>query len=273
MCRRSRDAPVLLTHGFSGVSDQHVIVERDGPALRVTINRPERRNALQLALLDAIGVAFATHAADPSIRFAVLTGAGDRCFAAGGDLQELSSIRSVEDALAMSRRGRRALAQVRELPLPVICALNGHALGGGAELALACDLRVATPDAEIGFLQATLNVTTAWGGGIDLAATIGDRAALALLTSGRRVPAAESLALGIVSRVARNRQDLEASVNELTAAYSSRTRGVLEGIKALMSRTRREMHERLGATEEQHFVMTWTHQDHWHAVKAAGRGD
>jgi enoyl-CoA hydratase/carnithine racemase len=254
------------------VSERQLIVARDGAVLRVTINRPERRNALRMALLDEIGAAFASHAADPAIRFAVLTGAGDRCFAAGGDLQELSAIRSVEDTLAMSRRGRRALQHVREFPVPVICALNGHALGGGAELALACDLRVATPEAEIGFLQATLNVTTAWGGGIDLAATIGDRPALELLASGRRVRATEAIGLGLISRVASDRQSLAASVNELTAEFSDRPRAVLEGIKAVACGTRRERHAQLREIEEQHFVMTWTHENHWRAVEASGRG-
>lgn len=253
------------------MSEPHLLVSVDGAVLRLTINRPARRNALSLALLDDLGAAFSSHAGNPDIHCAVVTGAGDKCFAAGGDLQELDAIRTTEATLAMSRRGRRSLQCVRDFPVPVICALNGHALGGGAELALACDLRVASAGAEIGFLQSTLNVTTAWGGGIDLAATVGDRRALELLASGRRVTAAEALVLGLVSQVANDAGSLSAIVEALAASHAARSRPVLEGVKALATAPRRALHERLAAIEERHFVMTWMHEDHWRAVAAATR--
>ncbi len=169
-----------------------LLTERSGDTLRLTINRPDKRNALSLELLDRIGSAFVQHAADTTLKCAVLTASGDRCFAAGGDLRELEAVRSEADTLAMSRRARAALEQVRQFPVPVIAALNGHALGGGAELAMACDLRIATAKTELGFLQAQLNVTTAWGGGIDLLATLGSARALQILLEARRIPAAES---------------------------------------------------------------------------------
>ena len=164
-----------------------LLVEHRGDRLQVTINRPDRRNALSLELLDRLGETFTRYAADTTLKCAVLTAAGDRCFAAGGDLRELAVVRSEADTLAMSRRARAALAAVRCFPVPVLAALNGHALGGGAELALACDLRVATPQTELGFLQAQLNVTTAWGGGIDLLALLGPARGLALLLEARRL--------------------------------------------------------------------------------------
>jgi enoyl-CoA hydratase len=246
-----------------------LIVERRDAVLRLTVNRPARRNALSLAVLDAIGEAFTAHAADPALRCAVVTGSGDRCFAAGGDLQELDAIRSPEDTLAMSRRGRRALQALRDFPLPVVALLNGHALGGGAELALACDLRVAVPHAEIGFLQAQLEVTTAWGGGIDLALTLGDRRAQQLLASGRRVPAPEALALGLVDRVVPAGTEPEAFLAEVLQDYVPHQRHVVAGIKALTTTARRRAHAELAATEEQHFVMSWIHPAHWEAVARA----
>lgn len=253
------------------MNEPNLLVAIDGTILRLTINRPERRNALSLALLDNIGAALASHAANPQLHCAVLTGAGDKCFAAGGDLQKFDAIRTSEATMAMSRRGRHALQCVRDFPVPVVCALNGHALGGGAELALACDLRVAIAGAEIGFLQSTLSVTTAWGGGIDLAATVGDRRALDLLVSGRRVGTAEALSLGLVSQVAKDAESLSSVVDALAATLAVRSRPVLEGVKALTTAARRALHHQLMATEEQHFVATWTHDDHWRAVAAATR--
>jgi enoyl-CoA hydratase len=246
-----------------------LLIERDGALLRLTINRPDKRNALSLALLDEIGATFANHASDASIRIAVITASGEKCFAAGGDLDELDAIRSAEDTRAMSRRGRKALQAIRDFPVPVVAALNGHALGGGAELTLACDLRVAVRHAEIGFLQAQLGVTTAWGGGIDLAAAIGPRLALQLLATARRLPAAEAERLGVVDRVCAAEEPLDACVASFLQPYLSRPFQVLAGIKTLMSAARQRLHAELAASEEDQFVRTWTHPDHWQAVAEA----
>jgi enoyl-CoA hydratase len=246
-----------------------LLIARDGALLRLTINRPDKRNALSLALLEEIGATLASHASDASIRIAVITGSGDKCFAAGGDLDELDAIRSADDTRAMSRRGRKALHSIRDFPVPVVAALNGHALGGGAELALACDLRVAAHHAEIGFLQAHLGVTTAWGGGIDLAVAIGPRLALQLLATARRLAAAEAERLGVVDRVCGPEEPLDACLAGFVEPYLSRPRHVLAGIKTLMSAARQRLHADLAASEEDQFVRTWTHPDHWQAVAEA----
>lgn len=250
------------------MSDILLIAER-GDRLQVTINRPERRNALSLELLDAIGAAFTRHAANPALKCAVLTATGDRCFAAGGDLKELDAVRSAADTLAMSRRARAALDAVRGFPVPVIAALNGHALGGGAELAMACDFRVATAHTEIGFLQAQLNVTTAWGGGIDLLALLGPAQGLALLLEARRIPAAEALQLGLMQRVSRPQESLDDCTEAFLAPLLQRPVQVLRAYKALAAEARRALQERLSGTEETGFTATWTHADHWTAAETA----
>jgi enoyl-CoA hydratase/carnithine racemase len=203
------------------------------------------------------------------LKCAIITAAGDRCFAAGGDLRELDAIRSPEEATAMSQRGRKTLDQVRQFPLPVIAALNGLAYGGGAELAMACDLRVAVPRAEIGFLQAELNVTTAWGGGIDLIAIVGHQNALNLLLSARRLDAHEAHRVGLVDHVCGAEQDLETGLNEFLSAYLQRGTRVLRGFKALSSAHRQNLHQRLSMAEQNAFVASWTHPDHWQAVEQA----
>lgn len=251
------------------MSENQLLIRRADGRLTLTINRPEKRNALKMSLLDEIGATLAEHSGDESLKCAVITAAGDRCFAAGGDLRELDAIRSPQDATAMSQRGRRALDQVRQFPLPVIAALNGLAYGGGAELAMACDLRVAVPGAEIGFLQAELNVTTAWGGGIDLIAMLGHQNALDLLLSASRLNADEAHRLGIINHVCDPRQDLETGLNEFLSTYLKRGTQVLRGFKALSSAHRQILHERLSAAEQNAFVASWTHPDHWRAVERA----
>lgn len=254
------------------MSDDILLIDRRDGVLTLTINRPDQRNALRMDLLDRIGQTLAEHAAEDDIKCGVITAAGDRCFAAGGDLKELDAIRSTDQAEAMSKRGRRALDQIRRFPLPVIAALNGLALGGGAELAMACDLRIAVASAEIGFLQGQLNVTTAWGGGIDLVAAVGTRRALELLASARRVPADEALTLGIYDRLCEPEQKLADCLDEYLKPYLSRTRAVLEGFKSITTGHRQAVHERLSGVEQRHFVETWTHPDHWDAVERAAAG-
>jgi enoyl-CoA hydratase len=253
------------------MTDKSLLVEIKGPVLRLTINRPERRNALGLALLDAIGAALEDHAGNDALKCAVITGAGDKCFAAGGDLQELEAIRTESDTRAMSRRGRAALDRVRAFPVPVVAALNGHALGGGAELAVACDLRVSAPHAEIGFLQAELNVTTAWGGGIDLALTVGDRRALRILATSARLEAARAQDLGLIDWVCAPGQPLDACTATFLEPYLARSRDVLAGFKAPIAAQRRRVHAELAPVEEEQFVRTWTHADHWAAVAKAAQ--
>ncbi|RMF95690.1 MAG: enoyl-CoA hydratase/isomerase family protein [Gammaproteobacteria bacterium] len=249
---------------------QALLHEHQDGILRLTINRPERRNALSLALLDRIAAQLAAHRDDPGLRLVVVTATGERAFAAGGDLKELDAVRDETQALAMSRRGRAALDAIRDFPLPVVAALNGLALGGGAELAMACDLRVAAAHAELGFLQGRLNVTTAWGGGIDLLAAAGDRA-LAILLDAHRLPANEALALGLVHRVARADEPFADCVQDFLRPWLARSPGVLRGFKALSSAWRQALRARLASIEEGHFVSSWVHADHWEAVARDGR--
>lgn len=251
------------------MSDDPLLIAERGSILWLTINRPRQANALTLALLDAIGEALSSRRGDTGLRGAIITAAGDKCFAAGGDLKELDPLRSDAEARAMSQRVRAALDCIRDFPLPVVAALNGLALGGGAELALACDLRVAMPHAQIGFLQSQLNLTTAWGGGIDLIAAVGQARALDMLLSARRVGAEEALQIGLVNRVAEPDQTLDDCVDEILDTWRKRAPQVLRGFKALASDYRRSLHARLADGEEARFVETWVHPDHWDAVSAA----
>lgn len=253
------------------MSSQDLIIEQREDVLWLTINRPAQRNALNLALLDDIGATLDRYQASDALRCVVITAAGDKAFAAGGDLKELDTLRSDPEALAMSQRVRAALDRVRAFPLPVIAGLNGLALGGGAELAMACDLRVAAAHAEIGFLQGQLNVTTAWGGGIDLLLAAGPTRGLDLLLSARRIGAAECLEFGLINRLAGPEESLQECLADFMRPYLARSPGVLRGYKALTGEFRRTAHAQLAETEQANFVRTWVHGDHWDAVAAAAR--
>lgn len=253
------------------MSTSNLLVDFSEGVLTLRINRPEKRNALSLALLDELGAALRSHANEAGLHVAVITATGDRCFAAGGDLQELDALRTEQEASAMSRRGRAALDAVREFPLPVVGALNGLALGGGAELAMACDLRLATSNAEIGFLQGQLNVTTAWGGGIDLCLTLGVQRALDILLCARRIPATEALELGLVNAVCPPESTLDEGLAEFLRPWLHRSPGVLRGFKAITRTARQHLHDAVAPVEEMQLAATWAHQDHWDAVAAAAR--
>src|SRR5207244_10290283 len=131
----------------------------------------------------------------------VLRGGGDRAFVSGGDLRELSAVRTYEDAVDMACRVRRVLDRVAALPVPVVAALNGHALGGGAEVAIAADVRIAAEDIKIGFNQVSLGIMPAWGGAERLAQVVGRGRALLAIATGEIYEAEAAQRLGLVDVV------------------------------------------------------------------------
>ena len=247
---------------------KQLIVNISNDVLHITINRPEKRNALSMGLLDELGSALNAHR-DASVKCALLTGAGDRAFAAGGDLKELDAIRSETAAREMSERGHAALDAVRYFPVPVIGALNGLALGGGAELAMSCDMRIAAAHAELGLIQAQLNVTTAWGGGIDLINAVGNSAALAILCSGRRIDAQEALRLCLYEAVCPKSLEFSTFTESFLQGYLSKSINVLHSYKATAAARRKRLHDELTETARQGFVTAWIDDDHWDAAAKA----
>jgi enoyl-CoA hydratase len=175
-----------------------VDLELDQGLAVITIDRPHARNAIALATMDELEKAI--DAAEGALAL-VITGAGDRAFVSGGDLKELSAIRTEDEAAAMALRMRGICDRLAEFPAPVIAALNGHALGGGAEVAVAADIRVAADDVKIGFTQVALAIMPAWGGAERLAALVGRGRALLLTGDGTVLDAAEGCRIGLIDRV------------------------------------------------------------------------
>jgi enoyl-CoA hydratase len=251
------------------VENEDVIVEVDGDALRVAINRPEKRNPLSRAVLARLRQTFEARRDDEHLRLAIVTAAGDRTFAAGGDLKELDSIRTREDALDFSDEAHAALDAIRRFPLPVIAALNGDALGGGAELCVACDIRIMAAHARIGFIQGRLNISTSWGGGADLMRLVGPSRALSLLARGVLVDGAEAIAIGLAEATAPE-GDFAAFVETFIAPMRRQTALVMRAFKAQalaarFSRPRDEARQ----IERDYFGATWVHDDHWAAAARA----
>ncbi len=250
------------------MSEQLLIAEAaSGGLLKLTLNRPRQHNALSLALLEELRNCLERYAANASIKCVILTGAGDQSFCAGGDLHELDRMRSLEQAREISRIGRRALDAVRYFPVPVAAALNGSALGGGAELALACDICLASAHARIGFVQAKLNLMTAWGGAADVIARCGSARGMMIMLKAKRLSAAEALRAGLIDEVGEEGQSADELALSWSAAMAERSRAVLRGQKALAVVVRRRMQEALAEAEEQHMANAWTDPAHWEAVR------
>lgn len=164
----------------------------------ITIDRPQARNAIAPETMDQLDSALDAAAGALAL---VVRGGGDRAFVSGGDLKELAKLRTHDDAAAMARRMRGICDRIAAFPAPTIAALNGHALGGGAEVAVAADIRVAAGDIRIGFNQVSLAIMPAWGGAERLAALVGPGRALMLAGSGRILQADEAQRLGLVDEV------------------------------------------------------------------------
>jgi enoyl-CoA hydratase len=177
-----------------------VLRERRGAVDLWTVNRPDKLNAIDASVLDGLDAAVDAVLADPTVRAVVLTGAGPKAFVAGADIAAMGTMSAV-DAETFSGRGQRIFDRFAALPVPVIAAVNGFALGGGCELAMACDLVIAGAKAKFGQPEVKLGVIPGFGGTQRLVRRVGWSAALDLCLTARMVGADEALRMGLCSRV------------------------------------------------------------------------
>lgn len=243
-----------------------ILVQEPHPgAVWITVNRAEKHNALARPVLAELAAAVRTHGARDEVRYLVVTGAGERYFAAGGDLRDLANVRDEAAVLAMMEEAGAALDAIRTCPVPVIAFLNGDAIGGGAELALACDMRLQSANARIGYIQAKLGITSAWGGGPDLFELVGPAHAMRMMSRCELVGAEQALAWGLADAVISDGpqgQDFATFTKPLNACPPQ----VMRGIKAQASAARLGLGWKAHrAVEQKHLVQTWLHDDHWAA--------
>src|SRR5918994_1953502 len=181
-------------------TDMAVDVEIDEGIAVVTMNRPQALNAFNTEQLDLLGAAFHALSQDRSVRVGILTGAGDRAFAAGADIKEMVDLTPAE-GLAFGRKGQALTSAVERLPQPVIAAVNGYAFGGGCELAIACDIRLAAENARFAQPEVSLGIPPGWGGTQRLPRLIGPGLAAEMIYTGRQVHAEEAHRFGLVNAV------------------------------------------------------------------------
>jgi enoyl-CoA hydratase/carnithine racemase len=223
---------------------------------------------LSRKVLAALKDAMEQASRDDALRCVLLRGAGNGYFAAGGDLHDLSSVRSAAETEAMVIEARGALDAVRECPVPVIAVVNGDALGGGAELAVACDLRIMASHARIGYMHGRLNVSTGWGGGTDLFDLIGRARALRMLARAEMVVAADALAWGLADAVAAPDEDLDVFAARFAEPMRRQSPRLMRAYKAqALARRRGEGRDARRESEMRDFIDSWIHEEHWAAVE------
>lgn len=175
-------------------------IEREQSIVWITLNRPHRLNAFNDILMEELAEALDTVENDPSVRCVIITGEGDRAFSAGADITAFPKATPVT-AEEFSRKGQKVFSKIEEMSKPVIAAINGYALGGGLELALACDFRIASEHAELGNPEINLGIIPGWGGTQRLVRIVGLRNAKRLVMLGERIKADEALQMGLVDKV------------------------------------------------------------------------
>jgi crotonobetainyl-CoA hydratase len=213
---------------------QHVLVEREGAILWITINRPLALNALNALAHREMSAALDTFAADPELRVAVLTGAGDRAFSVGSDLKD----RAETNADDHPPTGFAGLTHRFNLTKPVIAAVNGLAMGGGVEIVLACDLAIATDHAEFALPEPRVGLAALGGGGLQrLARTLPLKQAMDLVLTGRRVGALEAKAMGLINDVV-PRVELKARTRQVADMIIEGAPLAVEASKQVMQQSR-----------------------------------
>jgi enoyl-CoA hydratase/carnithine racemase len=199
----------------SNATDLLVSATESRNSLVLTINRPEAGNSISLETARAMRAALEESQGRTDLRGVVITGAGGKFFCAGGDLKAYRALETAEQLAHTFGFVRELLFEIERHPLPVIAAIDGYALGGGAELALACDLRFASRGAKMGFSQSALGLIPGWNGTERLVATVGKAKAMRLLLEARHIPEQEALELGLVDHVTEAQRALDHALTYL----------------------------------------------------------
>jgi enoyl-CoA hydratase len=242
------------------VPDPAVLLASQQGATRIlTLNRPQAGNALSVDLAQALEEALNECRRDAALRAIVLTGAGDRFFCTGGDVKRYSTIEDASSLDAIFDRIRELLDLIESIDLPVLAAINGYAIGGGLELALACDLRFVAPTALLGFPQSRLGIIPGWNGIERVLRLTGRGTAIRLLMSGERVDARQAREMGLIDFVAEGVVEAAlrfAGTLESTAPLS------LGAVKRVVRETLAGPPDQARALARKEFARLWFTADH-----------
>jgi enoyl-CoA hydratase len=216
------------------MSMQNVRTETRDGILVVTVDRPKVLNALNAQTVGEIWSAFEAARDDDRVKAIILTGAGEKAFVAGADISELANMTPITGK-ATAEKGQRIFHRIERFPKPVIAAINGFALGGGCELALACHLRIASENAQLGLPEVSLGIIPGYGGTQRMARLLGKGKALELILTGDRIAAAEAERIGLVNKVVPADQLMPAAEEMARKIMSRGPLAVRAAIEAVMS--------------------------------------
>lgn len=211
---------------------RNLLIDDRGAMRRITINRPEKLNALNRETINELDIAFGQAKYDDSVRAIVLAGSGEKAFVAGADIGELAHLTPLQ-AQEFSRQGQRMMLRIERLGKPVIARIQGFALGGGMELAMSCHFRIASEKAKFGQPEINLGVIPGFGGTQRLLRLAGRSAALELCLLGSQIDAARAHALGAITRVTAADQldaEVDAMADQLAASAPHALAGILDAI-------------------------------------------
>ena len=217
--------------------DEHVVVSLDGPIATITLNRPEKLNALTLAMLADLDAACIAIDADADVRVVIVTGAGEKAFSAGADVVAWSALSPLDMWRTWTRTGQRVLDRLESLRQPTIAVLNGVAFGGGLELALACDLRIAADHVKLGAPEVGIATVPGWGMTTRLPAVVGPARAKQMILTGSPIDAADAATWGLVSEVVPAR-DLAGRADALAARIAAQAPVAVQVAKQLIDANR-----------------------------------
>jgi enoyl-CoA hydratase len=243
-----------------------LITERDGALALLTLNRPDKLNALNAELLAELDAAFEALSRDATVACAILTGAGDKAFAAGADIAAMVEM-TTEQARAFSETGHRVCSRIERAPFPVIGALNGFALGGGCEIALACDFLYASEKAKLGQPEVNLGIIPGFGGTQRLARRVGIGRARELCYTGDVIGADEALRIGLVNAVVPH-GELTAKVKDVATKIASKGRLAIAQCKRVVFSGEDVPLDVANALETQAFAMLFGTDDRREGMKA-----
>jgi enoyl-CoA hydratase len=232
------------------------------------VNRPQARNALNWAARERFAEVVEGVAMDNHVRALIITGSGNRAFVSGGDLKELHEHPEREAGERLNRVMSGALARLRQLPVPVIAAVNGDAFGGGCEIVAACDLRLSSPHARFSFAQVPNGLITGWGGTGFLVYLIGQSRALDLLLTARMFAAEEAQHMGFIQRIAAEGENVLAAARDWAAELVTLPKEALAATKRLVYAAGHLSAAEIAKMEAELFVGLWETSDHLEALQA-----
>ncbi len=227
---------------------EDVLFAREGAVATLTFNRPQSRNAMTFAMYERLAEVCDLVDADPAIRVLVLRGAGDKAFVAGTDISQFQSFHTAEDALGYEERMDRVIGRLEGTKKPTIAAIRGVAVGGGASIALACDLRICAPSARLGIpIARTLGNCLSINNYARLVELIGPSRAKEVIFLAELVPAAEALSIGLVNEVVADEETLDARVSEVAETIASHApltiQTTKEAVREILRRRRAGLEE------------------------------